>query len=468
MSASVSSAASLSSRTFWFTGFTALLVLLPLPFGANRPWASDLFSVLSALLLLGMAIDIYLKPTLWPAGGPARRLGVSATLIALTSVWAFLQTQSWLPAAWHHPLWSDVQTMPEALAGSISIDPGQFPESLSRIMAYVACFLLAYVGGRNNERARFLLQGLGIAAVVYALYGLLMQSTGLRMVLWFDKWAYEDFLTSTFVNKNSYATYAGLGLQVCLALLWQHMKRKPSGDLATRSLKAAWLEKILRRDSIYILMSLIVLGGLILSGSRAGMASSLAGCIVFLMALAINRRGRWAAWLIVFVLGLALIAGFSLTGSNPILDRLDQNQVQADTPMRLAAYEISLRAIASNPWLGFGLGGFESAFRLYRDPGFGMWFQHAHNDYLELIIELGLPAALMFLTAILLLVGSCAGGVWRRQRQEIYPALGLSASVTVGLHALADFSMQIPAVAATYAALLGLGVAQSWSSRNSG
>jgi O-antigen ligase len=464
---SVSSSSTLSdiSRTYWFTGLIAVLVLLPLPFGGNRPWASDLFSVVSALLLLGMAINIYLDPEQWPVGGPVRRLGVGAGLIALTALWAFLQTQSWMPAAWHHPLWRDVQSMPGALAGSISIDPGMFPESLARLLAYVACFLLAFVGGRNNERAHLLLQVLGIAAVVYALYGLLMQSTGLRMVLWYDKWAYEDFVTSTFVNKNSYATYAGLGLQVCLALLWQRMKNKPAGELAQRSLKAAWLEKLSRRDSVYVIMVLIVLGALVLSGSRAGMVSALAGCIVFLTALAVNRRGKLAMWLPFLVLGLALILGLSLVSSSSIHDRLDQSNLQADTPLRLRAYEISLRAIAGNPWLGFGLGGFESAFRLYRDPEFTMWFQHAHNDYLELAIELGLPAALMLLTAILLMVSCCAGGVWRRRRQEIYSALGLSASATVGLHAMADFSMQIPAVAATYAALLGLGVAQSWSNR---
>jgi hypothetical protein len=34
----------------------------------------------------------------------------------------------------------------------------------------------------------------------------------------------------------------------------------------------------------------------------------------------------------------------------------------------------------------------------------------------------------------------------------------------VGMHALVDFSLQVPAVATTYAALLGIGVAQSYRS----
>ena len=284
-------------------------------------------------------------------------------------------------------------------------------------------------------------------------------------MLWFDKWAYKGFVTSTFVNKNSFATYVGLGFQVCLALLWQQLKRKPETLLAQRSLKAARLEKLLRQDIFYIVMCLIVLGALLLSGSRAGMVSTLAGCLIFWAALAINHRWHWKKWLPVLLIFLAVIIGFSLTSSSLLFDRLDPNRLQADTPLRVAAYGIALRAIASNPWLGFGLGSFESVFRLYRDPTFTMWFQHAHNDYLEIAIELGIPAALMLLTALVLLISCCVSGIWRRKRHEIFSVLALSASVTVGLHSLADFSMQIPAVAATYAALLGLGVAQSWSSR---
>lgn len=454
-------------RSFWFTAFTALVLLLPLPFGSNRLWASDLFGVISALILMGMAYDLYRTPALWPSGGPFRRLGTAFVLMTLVVIWAFLQTQSWMPKAWHHPVWKEVQDLPDAFSGSISIDPDKFPESVIRMPGYVICFLLAFVAGRNNAHAKFLLKALGIGAIVYAFYGLLMQSTGLHLVLWYKKWAYEDFVTSTFINKNSYATYAGLGLQVCLALFWRHLKKRPKTEPDV-PLKAALLEKFLRQDSPYLIMCLIVLGALLLTGSRAGIASALTGCGVFFIALGLNRRWAWQKWLVVGGCCLAILFAYLLLSGNVLLDRLDQSQMQNDAPLRLGAYAISMRAISANPWLGFGLGSFESTFRLYRDPGFSLWFQHAHNDYLELALELGIPAALMYVAAILLMISCCVQGVWRRHRQEIFPALGLSASVTVGLHAFADFSLQIPAVAATYAVILGLGVAQSWSSKKEG
>jgi hypothetical protein len=54
-------------------------------------------------------------------------------------------------------------------------------------------------------------------------------------------------------------------------------------------------------------------------------------------------------------------------------------------------------------------------------------------------------------------------GVFQRRRDGIYPAIAVAATVLVGVHAVVDFSLQIPAVAVTYAAILGMGVAQSFS-----
>jgi hypothetical protein len=52
-------------------------------------------------------------------------------------------------------------------------------------------------------------------------------------------------------------------------------------------------------------------------------------------------------------------------------------------------------------------------------------------------------------------------GVFARRRDQLFPLAAAAATVLVALHALVDLSLQIPAVAVTYTALLGLGVAQA-------
>ena len=72
-----------------------------------------------------------------------------------------------------------------------------------------------------------------------------------------------------------------------------------------------------------------------------------------------------------------------------------------------------------------------------------------------------LPAALALNLAILWLAAICFRGVRERRRNRAYPALGVAATLLVGLHAMVDFSLQIPAVAVLYAFMMGPAVAQS-------
>ncbi len=86
-----------------------------------------------------------------------------------------------------------------------------------------------------------------------------------------------------------------------------------------------------------------------------------------------------------------------------------------------------------------------------------------HNHFLQLALELGIPAAMAALGAVGAICVSCWRGLARRRRDQVYPALGLAATTLVGVHGLMDDPLIVPAVAATYSALLGLGFAQSWS-----
>jgi O-antigen ligase len=94
----------------------------------------------------------------------------------------------------------------------------------------------------------------------------------------------------------------------------------------------------------------------------------------------------------------------------------------------------------------------------------------AHNTYLENALELGVPAAAVLVLAVASLGVLCAVGVVRRNRDTIYPCVGLAATALVGVHAMVDFTLQTPAVAATYFMVMGAACAQSWSrpSRSAG
>ncbi len=451
-------------RPFWFFGFLVLIALLPLPFGSNRPWSSDLFAVLFGLLLIAMlGATRHAKA---PAGFPPRnRINVAIASFSIVIFWAFIQVASWSPESWHHPLWQEAQPLLGQLKGSIAIDTGVFAESLLRLIGYSACFLLAFIGGRDSHNASRLVLTIAGAGVAYALYGLLAQSMGSDTILWYKKWAYQGFLTSTFVNKNTYAAYAGFGLICGLALLGERFKHLTVTDphLAKRSKMAALIDSLTLKDYAALFSLLLILAALALTGSRAGIASSFIGVAGFFIAMLWHKRSRSPRWLWLSLSGLLLFLVFIVLGGETLLDRLDQNKVGEDMSARWSAYQLAGQAISDNPWLGFGLGSFEAAFRLYRDSSLPIWFQHAHNDYLEMIMDLGLPVAALLFLSLALLISCCVSGLKKRKKDAHYAAIAVGASLLIITHAFFDFSLHIPAFAATYAALLGLGVAQSWS-----
>lgn len=458
----------IQNRPSWFSGFILLLLLIPLPFGGNRPWASDLFGVLTALTLIWMLWTKHFEPQKSLTGKPPRkRIFFAVTALSFALLWSFLQTVSWTPISWHHPLWQMTAEHLDGVQNSIALDTSLYPEALVRLLSYVSCFTLAFFACRDRQRAKSLVKWLAYGAGGYAFYGLLIHSTGLDMILWYEKWAYHGFLTSTFVNKNSYAAYAGLGLICCLAQLYMTLRRVKIKDrrLADKSKILAFFTSLSGKDFAAFLPTIFVMGALALTGSRAGVFSSLVGVGTFILAFAVYKRMRAKSWL---KLGGVLAAVFMLfvaLGGDALLHRMGEAKVQDDAALRLTAYELSVTAIADNPWLGYGLDNFEEAFRIYRDDRLPLWYHRAHNDYLEMMIDLGVPAALLLFSAIGMLVWCCVSGVMVRRKGGIYPSIALGATALIATHAFVDFSMHIPAISATYGALLGLGVAQSWSSR---
>lgn len=454
------------TRPLWFWAFLLLLVLVPLPFGSNRPWASDLLGVLSGLLLLAALIANPVAVAV-PGKPPRARLLFAAGGFALIVLWSFVQTLSITPESWHHPIWAETGRFLGNDRRAISLSPDLFFETLVRFLIPPAFFILAFEAGRARENAKLIVKILAYAGVAYAFYGLVAQASGGEAILWYKKWAYQGFLTSTFVNKNSYAAYAGLGLLCAIVFVRDRLNhvRVKDGVLARHAGFVAFLAALELRDYIVFLSPAFLLAALALTGSRAGVASSLFGVAILFLCMAVFDRWSLRRWAVFVSAVLFAFAFFAVLGGDALFLRLEGGRLGEDSATRLAAYQLTRQAIADNPWFGFGLGSFDHAFRLYRDSSLPLWFHHAHNDYLEMAMDLGLPAAAVLFISIMLMVGCCFEGVLRRKRDAIYPALGVAASALIGAHVLVDFSLHIPAIAASYACLLGVGVAQSFSSR---
>ncbi len=447
-----------------FRILVALVILSPLAIGAVYMWTWSMIGIIIACLLV-----VWAGVLLWGGEAPAvsaRKLWPVLALFAAVLAWAMVQIIALTPEAWHHPLWSNTgEVLGVEILGAISLNPFEGGSAILRLLSYGGVFWLALQLCRDRQRARIALTAMAISGAIYALYGIVVEISGTNTILWFRKTSYTDLVTSTFVNRNTFATFTGLGLiatTACLVKLFE--ERIPAGGSRRYAVHSAL--RLAFTKGWYLLSGwMLLIVALLMSQSRGGFLSVLVGLITLFIALnlratAPRRMGR----VIGMSIALAGLVFIAISGSN-LLDRLSATDVGSDA--RPSIYAGTSRAIMDAPVLGTGYGTFKDTYRMYRTADIRKTLARAHNTYLENALELGIPAAAALFLVVAAVGGYCAAGILHRRRDAIYPCVGVAAISLVGAHSLFDFSLQIPAVALTFCFLLGLGCAHSWSTRDS-
>ncbi|HEU0117048.1 MAG TPA: O-antigen ligase family protein [Alphaproteobacteria bacterium] len=442
-----------SAIAFW--SFTLSVVLLPIGLGGDRV-------VPLGLAQAGLAVSalcLMQSPQLLKSTPFFPRLRWALGLLAAVLVWCLVQTLSFVPMNWMHPMWQETAVVLNGpVVGSISIVPEDALKGLMRLITYIVGGLLAYILAQDPKRAKQLIRAFWITGVIICLYGLIIQVFGLQQILWFKKWTYQDDLTATFVNRNHFAIYCGMVLTTGLALLmqsWREMIRKCKPHQRVASIKQWGLNQAMPQ----VILLVLIFDCLVLSHSRAGLTWSLGGMAGYLFFYQLYQRSWLKAMTVLLISGVLLVVALCI--AMQVSDRFATLFDDYSSQTRGQVYSLTWRMFTDNPWLGYGLDGFEPEFRLYQH---GMYetFNHAHSDVLESLLDLGAVAGLALWGAIALFLSGLWHGVRNRRQNGLFPVLALASSIMVLGHSTVDFDLQIPGVALTWAVLLGVGLAQSW------
>jgi hypothetical protein len=437
-----------------WTIFVALLLLLPVLLGSYNPWTWSANGVAIAVLVLAWSATSFSagsrvewRNALWPP----------VLMYVAVILWIIFQSSPMSPP---HPIWGLASAaLGEPLSGSMSVAPDLGKIALIRLLSFGGSFWLAFQYGRDRDRAYMLLNGFLYAAGGYALYGMVNYIAGNKYLLWFNRRSYRDDVTGTFVNHNSYATYAGLALIVGIGLLIQILRR--AWRLSDPSL--AWpirvVDAVKARAMITITILLVTGMAWLQTHSRMGFIATLCGLgALLLIGKSVSTVRSRLMGLVAGV--LVLFALLSWSGSG-LLSRFDRTE----SIDRLPIFVLAARAVHGAPLTGQGYGSFAVVLPMYRDGSLpsDKTYALAHNTYLELAVEIGLPAAVLLTACVLWLSVLCLLGAYNRSRDGIIPAIAFAAAVLIGTHATLDFSVQMPAIGCLFAALLGIGNAQAWS-----
>ncbi len=420
--------------------FLALLLFTaPWVRGGNRQVAVAALlgiALLLAALLGTRAVVTPIRPISW---GPAALVA----LVASSPVWVGLLHLSSLGGVLGHlPLDGSHAGLP-----SISQVPTATWASVLAGVPVATGFLAAMLlPARHVERLLWVLL-LAAALQLAVALGQLVQ--GPTSGLYFD--SKISGLIGTFNNRNHLADLFAMVVPVWLYLLTQPNPTagEHEGPLARAT------------KPFMVLFGFAMVVVVLATQSRGGLAVTAFALVasVALFAgqserrLSIGQKLGLAAGLALFGLAAAVSVGLAKSS-----ERFEQETLRSDAELRHAYTQASMEgARAAWPW-GTGSGSYEATFPRFQPRDTTGYIDFAHNDYAQLLFELGAPgAALIGLVGWLVLIQ--AWRLWRQRqlwgrRQAMRANAGLGAAAML-LHSTVEFNMHIPALAVVAAFLLG-------------
>jgi O-antigen ligase len=262
--------------------------------------------------------------------------------------------------------------------------------------------------------------------------------------------------TGSFVYRNHYANLllmcaaAGIGLLVASL---ERNRNTTSKDLLRSAITTTLSSKALIRISIAIIII-----GLVMSRSRMGntaffVAMSIVG---FASLFLIKNKTKGLTFLVtsMFIVDLLIVSAFF--GLDKVQERLTQTSLQQES--RDEVIKDAINITLDFPLFGTGGGSFYTVFPGYKTHEVHAFYDHAHNDYLQMLIEYGFIYVLI-LGAMMFFLGYKALRPMRKRRRSILKGASFSCSMVIlgmMIHMTVDFPLQAFSNASYFIVFLAL------------
>ena len=388
-------------------GTFGLLMFGPIAFGAVEPWSIFVVETGAMLLALTWLAKQWMKEQIVIIWNPLfLPMGAFAALIGVQIVFRL--------SAYRH-------------------------DTISGAMLYCAYALLCFLATqtlRRSSQARKIALILAIFGFALAAFSLLQGVAPNGKLYWMRIPRLGGSIYGPYVNRNHYAGLIELLAPIPLIIALSHLVHEKTRIAA--GVAAA-----------------VMVGTIFLCGSRGGMLAILVELGIFAALLVRNKRSiRIAISLTVFagvLVGILVwLGGRELTSRVGSISTETRGEISGG--MRLSIDRDSIRMFRAKPILGWGLGAFPVVYPQFRTFYTNFFVNEAHNDYAQLLAEMGLLgfSTLVWYMIILYRQVRRKLGKWST---DVSSAVTLSCALgVVGIlvHSFVDFNLQIPANAALF------------------
>jgi len=449
--------------------FLLLIVWAPIPLGSNRPWAWAL-----------LEIGIFTTGLLWLAAHLRREVGITPAAraawpaLALFGLWLAWIALQWipLPAGWVRtlsPLAAELQTAGSDSTTSmitLSIEPHATNVFWLKSCAWATAFVLTLLLVDSRKRLWWIGGAFVASGLVQAIFGSLMHLGGENIVVFDTLVVHASQASGFYVNRNHLAGLLEMTLAIGVGLMIAQLDDR-SGR---RWMQVArdLLQVVLSYKAALRVLLVVMVVALVMTRSRTGNTAFFASLLVAgAIGLILSRHATRST--VILIASLIVVDIFIIGawfGVDKTVKRIEETTTE-QVRERVDPAIYAVKIMHDYPVFGTGGGTFYNAYSRYRGADIIPFYDHVHNDYMQIATETGLPG-LALLGAIVLLSFFAAVLAQSRRRDPL--ARGVAFGVVMGVTALAihsavDFNLQIPANAFIFTVLLALGWAALYLER---
>ncbi len=445
-----------------FYAYLGLLIWLPIPLGSKHPWAVSMAEiwcfVVACFALLHMFQCSAGLPKAFKTARPA------LLLLLLNIVWILFQLIP-LPVSFLAIVSPHAAALYQSADANIALAPISVDIYATWLDAIEATYLfvffcLALYLIDSKEKIRILVYVILISALVQALYGAFMILSGVEYAFFISKAEIHSHIgsaTGTFTNRDHLAGYLEMSLALGIGYMLSLMRDGGSSGGLKRWLRK-WSGLLLSSKARLRLILILLCLGLVLTHSRGGnigFFSSLAIAGVLFMIFA-RKKPRATVMFLSSVIVLDILLIGSWVGVSKVMTRLENTSIQ--TEQRDDTYAATLPMIQDYLLTGTGAGTYFEAFPAYKTPQLSGYWNHTHNDYLEILSEQGV-IGFSLLASVVLFALFTAFQTLRRRRSSFMLAMSFSSLmgiIAILIHSAVDFNLQILTNSSLFMMLLAL------------
>lgn len=445
---------------FQYYTFLALIFWVPIPLGSNHPWSWSIIQIVVFFLLsIHLCLAIKNKKDIFKKLSPYKYLLIGFLIVQCWLILQYIPLPNTILYTLSPNLADVYQYFPNDWR-TFSLDPSETRVASYKGLSYFCIMLLSILLITSEARLKQLLVVIVLSGTFQAVYGSLQAMSG-NELSWIFELHNSSIATGGFIYKNHFANFLLLCLSMGIGLLVASLNNH-SADTTRKKLRNMVSTLIGGKAVIRIALALMVIG-LVMSRSRMGNAAffismTITGIFAFIY---FKQRSKN---LTILLISLFIIDTFILGawfGLDKVKNRIEQTSLSQETRDEVNVYGLEL--IKKYPLIGTGAGSFYAVFSMVKGDEIKLFYDHAHNDYLQFSIEYGLPVTLLLAALVLASLRQTIYTLRNRKNNLMKgTAFGcMMAIIGMLIHITVDFNLQAPANAVYFVLILTL----AWQSR---